>query len=166
MLPGQNSTSVHLGFFFFPLLKRWHSLSRSDQLKVRSEKSQWKGKFVFKPPKGFWLGHPLVSPKGWRCKFLTCPEAPKAAKSWTLPAMSVANTQSDLLCFLHGFCGLRLGVISCFQCSSTAFGQDWPGQQRWSIIPHAWKLFFPPTLSLSFPFRGQFRMSVRLPTLL
>jgi hypothetical protein len=45
-----------------------------------------------------------VSPEGWRCNFLTCPEAPKVAKSQTPPAMSRANRQSDLLCFLHGFC--------------------------------------------------------------
>jgi hypothetical protein len=38
-----------------------------------------------------WLGHSLVSPKGWRCKFSTCHEAPKAAKFRTPPAMFVAN---------------------------------------------------------------------------
>jgi hypothetical protein len=61
--------------------------------------------------KVFWLGHSPVSPKGWRHNFLTCPEAPKAAKSQTPPAMSVANT-SDLSCFLHGYHGPRMEVTS------------------------------------------------------
>jgi hypothetical protein len=43
--------------------------------------------------KVFWLGHSLVSPKAWRCNFLTHPEDPKAAKSQTPPAMSLANSQ-------------------------------------------------------------------------
>jgi hypothetical protein len=116
-------------FFFFPLLKCLFSLSKSDPLKRRSKNSQWEGKFVFKPQKVFWLGHYPLSPKGWRCNFLTRPEAPKASKTQTPPAKSMANRQSDLLCFLHGFRGLRVEVNSCFQCSSTAFGQDRPGQQ-------------------------------------
>jgi hypothetical protein len=55
--------------------------------------SRWEGKFVFKPKKVFWLGHSSVSPKGWRRNFLTCPKAPKTAKSRTPPAMSAANNQ-------------------------------------------------------------------------
>jgi hypothetical protein len=57
------------------------SCSRSDPLKRRSENSWWKINFVFKPKKVFWPGHSPVSPKGWRCNFLTCLEAPKVAKS-------------------------------------------------------------------------------------
>jgi hypothetical protein len=61
-----------------------------------------------------WQEHSLVSPKGWRCNFLTHPEAPKVAKSQTSPAMSVANRQSDLLHFLHSSCGLKVEVTTYF----------------------------------------------------
>jgi hypothetical protein len=91
---------VHQGFFFVPLLKHELSLSRSDPLKKRSENSQWKGKFVFKSQKVFWPGHSLVSLKVWRCNFLTCPEAPKVAKSQTSPAMSMANNQISYASFM------------------------------------------------------------------
>ena len=115
--------------FSFLLSLNSNSLFQDLTRKGWSENSWRKGKFVFKPQKVFWPGHSLVSPKGWRRNFLTRSEAPKAAKSWTPPAMSVADKQSDLSCFLHGFRGSRVEVTSCFQCSSTAFGQDQPGQQ-------------------------------------
>jgi hypothetical protein len=41
-----------------------------------------------------------VSPKGWRCNFLTHPEAPKLAKSRTPPAMSIANNQISYASFM------------------------------------------------------------------
>jgi hypothetical protein len=68
--------------------------------------------------------------------------------------MSEANRQPDLLCFLHGFCGPRMEVTHCFQCSITAVRQDPPGQLWLPIISHALSLetLFPssqPLLPLS-----------------
>jgi hypothetical protein len=47
-----------------------------------------------------WPGHYPVSPEGWRCNFLTHPEALKAARSWTPPAMSEANNQISYASFM------------------------------------------------------------------
>jgi hypothetical protein len=87
-------------FCFLSLNSNSLSLSRSDPLKRKSKNSQWKRKFVFKLKKVFWLGHSLMSRKGWRCNFLTRPEGPKAAKSQILPAMSEANNQISYASFM------------------------------------------------------------------
>jgi hypothetical protein len=94
-LHGWSQTSLHFLFLSFNSL----SLSKSDLLRRRSENSRWKGSFS-SSYKGALARASPVSPKGWRCNFLTNPETPKVAKSRTLPAMSKANNQISYASFM------------------------------------------------------------------
>jgi hypothetical protein len=57
------------------------------------------GKGSLQAVRALWPGHSLVTPEGWRRNFLTCPEAPKAAKSQTPPAMLAADNQMSYTFF-------------------------------------------------------------------
>jgi hypothetical protein len=81
---GARLQCIEVFFLSLNSLSLFQDLTRlGGGLKTASGKESFSSSY-----KGVLAGALTGVTKGWRCNFLTCPEAPKVAKSQTLPALS------------------------------------------------------------------------------